>query len=111
MTPEETKAAAQVMLAAEYDAEGKCINIESTEVKYEYWSDNKTPLWHWATRKYRIKPKPELKKGQIIEVSDDKSMWFLRRFSLWASDGRVFAYDGSIREKHDCVWKHWRLPE
>jgi len=52
----------------------------------------------------------ELKKGQIVEVSDDGKHWKLRRFSLHHMEG-IFAYDGIGREEHDVWFKLWRLPE
>jgi hypothetical protein len=117
MTPQETKEAAQVMLAAaqvmleaEYDASGECLNVEYS-VNSGKWNSVSFPSWAWHDTQYRIKPKPELKKAQIIEVSDDGRLWKLRRFSEWANPGRVFAYDGIGCAQHDCIWKLWRLPE
>jgi hypothetical protein len=109
MTPEETKAAAQVMLAAEYDDFGRCTNIEFESMQGT-WDSISFPTWGWYERKYRIKPRPELKKGQIIEVSDDLLEWKLRRVSQNYGCG-VFAYDGIKNDKHDVFFRYWRLPE
>ena len=111
MTPQQTKEAAQVMLAAEYDASGRCTNVEFQTIGGTYWTQLSTVSWNWGSCEYRIKPKPQLTKGQIIEVSDCGTRWKLRRFSQWADRGKVLAYDGIGRELHDCVFEMWRLPE
>ena len=107
MTPQQTKEAAQVMMAAEYDENGRCTNVEFE--RGGIWSPVSFPTWGWLEQKYRIKPKPELKKGQIIEVSDDGRYWKLRRFSCWGTNQRVFAFDG--HPQNDVTWAMWRLPE
>ena len=111
MTPEQTREAAAVMLAAEYDEYGNCLNVQfefKDDLKND-WMDNTNPRWDWESCKYRIKPKPELKKGQIIEVSDDGVHWKLRRFSCWGVNQRVFVHDG--HPNNDVAWEMWRLPE
>ena len=109
MTPQETKEAAQVMLAADVmDQAGRCTNIESSPLYQSDWVSTAHPSWDWSRWQYRIKPKPELKKGQIIEVSDDLTNWKLRRVSQGYGCG-VFAYDGD--DKRDVFFRYWRLPE
>lgn len=58
MTPEETKAAAEVMMAAEYDEDGDCLNVERLHGDGA-WRACASPIWSWSVIEYRIKPKPE----------------------------------------------------
>jgi len=102
MTPEETKAAAQVMLAAEYDKDGDCQNIEFRARREQKWFPcwGKV-VWNWPAVEYRIKPRPELKKGQIIEVSETE-------LGEWVSPDDVRLCELPIRARfRDCDIRKW----
>ena len=66
MTPEETKAAAAVMLAAEYCG-GKCTNVEFRLRTCSRFLPINTPIWDWDEFEYRIKPKPEYRYCNIYK--------------------------------------------
>lgn len=65
MTPEETKAAAAVMLA---HAEGKAIERRAKLILPEIWEDCPQPVWHFHASEYRVKR--ELWSGKIWLHSD-----------------------------------------
>lgn len=71
MTPEETKAAAAVMLAY---ADGKA--IEWREKGDSLWYDVKQPLWHFKCAEYRVKPEPW--SGKIWVHSDGRTASFCK---------------------------------
>lgn len=59
MTPEQLREAAAVMLAAA-DGEQVQLFIGSN------WVDNYDPSWQWASCEYRIKPKEQKVKVQLV---------------------------------------------
>jgi len=55
-----TNQQAEIMLAAEYDSDGRCINIEGRSKLYEdnSWCSAGSPIWDWYNYEYRVKPEP-----------------------------------------------------
>lgn len=71
MTPEETKQAAQVMLAW---AEGKTIEVISTNDTCNDWrvvSKFESPMWDWYKFEYRVKKEPR----KFYVVYNSKGEW------------------------------------
>lgn len=53
MTPEETRHAAQVMLA---HAQGKRIQWQTRQNTDGFWNDTEIPRWDWCKLEYRVAP-------------------------------------------------------
>ena len=112
MTREETKKAAETMLA---HAEGKEIEI----LVYDYngrkeWGDCKNPDWNWDSHDYRIKPQQVSIPATEEEISYIESVPKLIVKSKWSNEIHVLPKEHE-QYKKECLiynpdtkcWEDW----
>jgi hypothetical protein len=79
MTPEETREAGEVMIAA---SEGKQVQYVVGDLGI--WAECEQPTWQWCSFKYRLKPEPKLRPwtgaeglGRMVRRKSDFSRFLI----------------------------------
>ena len=99
MTREETKKAAETMLA---HAEGKEIEI----LVYDYngrkeWGDCKNPDWNWDSHDYRIKPQ------QVSIPATEEELERINRKTVWIKNKRNPDCMGHVLANDKIIDENW----